>query len=257
MRKSANSRRNFLATAGLAAGAAARPLSAYGQAVDNARQASRPSALQITELKCGYVRGSMFVKIHTNQGIWGCGEAVDAVGGTYTSCRPGQRIRGQNPLNVHWLFEQLRKGGVFCGAQAGMFVAVLTAVETALWDLAGKALNFRCTSCSAASSATRSVCISTPRSTSRAAAGAFASGRGKAVKDGYTAMKFDLDEATDPNKYDRVNWTASPAECSAWWTSCRRRGRPSGPRSISAPICTPATTSPRRSRSPNAWSRST
>src|SRR3954447_2572842 len=114
MRTVSSGRRKFLATASLAAAAAARPLAAYGQAVDNAPQASRPSALQITELKCGYVRGSMFVKIHTNQGIWGCGEAVDAVGGTYTLAKTlGQRIRGQNPLNVHRVFEQLRRGGVF------------------------------------------------------------------------------------------------------------------------------------------------
>ena len=46
-----------------------------------------------------------------------------------------------DPLNVHRLFEQLRKGSVFGGAQSGIFVAVLSAVETALWDLAGKALN--------------------------------------------------------------------------------------------------------------------
>jgi galactonate dehydratase len=29
---------------------------------------------------------------------------------------------------------------------------------------------------------------------------------------GYTAVKFDLDQGNDPNKYDRYNWTASPAE---------------------------------------------
>src|SRR5512145_1347528 len=140
MTKTSNGRRAFLATCAMAGAAATRPLAAFGQAVDNARQASAPSALRITELKCGYVRGSLFVKIHTNQGIWGCGEAVDAVQGTYQLVRSfGQRIRGQSPLNVHRLFEQIRKGGVFGGAQSGIFVAVLGAVETALWDLAGKA----------------------------------------------------------------------------------------------------------------------
>lgn len=29
---------------------------------------------------------------------------------------------------------------------------------------------------------------------------------------GYTAVKFDLDQANDPNKYDQFNWTAGPAE---------------------------------------------
>ena len=135
-------RRTFLATCALAGAAAARPLAAFGQAVDKAKQASTPSALRITDVKCGYVRGSLFVKIHTNQGIWGCGEAVDAIQGTYHLVQSfGQRLRDQNPLNVHRLFEQIRKGGVFAGAQSGMFIAVLSAVETALWDLAGKALN--------------------------------------------------------------------------------------------------------------------
>jgi galactonate dehydratase len=209
-------RRKFLATAGLAAAATtARPFEAYGQAVDSARQASRPSALQITELKCGYVRGSLFVKIHTNQGIWGCGEAVDAVGGTYHLVRTlGQRIRGQNPLNVHRLFEQLRKGSVFGGAQAGVFVAVLTAVETALWDLAGKALNvpvyqllggkFRDRIRVYLDTALYQSRLPTPEQ--------FAAGAAAAVKAGYTAIKFDLDQAADPNKYDAFNWTASPAE---------------------------------------------
>ena len=69
MSKTSNGRRAFLASCAMAGAAAARPLEALGQAVDNARQASSPSALRITELKAGYVRGSLFVKIHTNQGI--------------------------------------------------------------------------------------------------------------------------------------------------------------------------------------------
>ena len=213
--KASKGRRSFLTTCGLTAAAAARPLAAFGQAVDNAKQASSPSALRITELKCGYVRGSLFVKVHTNQGIWGCGEGVDAIGGTYNLVQSfGQRIRGENPLNVHRIFEQVRKGGVFGGAQSGVFVAVLSAVETALWDLAGKALNvpvyqllggkFRDkirVYCDTALYQTR---LPTPEQ--------FASAASKAVKDGYTAIKFDLDQAADPNKYDQFNWTASPAE---------------------------------------------
>jgi galactonate dehydratase len=81
MRKT-NTRRSFLAKSALA-GAAFQPLAAFGQAVQNTITASSPSALRITDLKCGYVRGSLYGKLHTNQGIWGCGEAVDAVVGTY------------------------------------------------------------------------------------------------------------------------------------------------------------------------------
>ena len=215
MKQTTTGRRTFLTTCALAGAAAARPLAAFGQAVDNAKQASAPSALRITDVKCGYMRGSLFVKVHTNQGIWGCGEAVDAVQGTYQLVQSfGQRIRNQSPLNVHRLFEQVRKGGVFSGAQGGMFVAVLTAVETALWDLAGKALNvpvyqllggkFRDRIRVYCDTALYQARLPTPEH--------FAEAATNAAKAGYTAIKFDLDQAADPNKYDQFNWTASPAE---------------------------------------------
>jgi galactonate dehydratase len=40
----------------------------------------------------------------------------------------------------------------------------------------------------------------------------FAKSAKESVDMGFTAVKFDLDQANDPNKYDRFNWTASPAE---------------------------------------------
>jgi galactonate dehydratase len=216
--KASNGRRSFLAPCGLAAAAAARPLSAFGQAVDDAKQASSPSALRITDLKCGYVRGSLFVKVHTNQGIWGCGEGVDAIGGTYNLVQSfGQRIRGQNPLNVHRIFEQVRKGGVF-GAPSRASSWRLSAVETALWDLAGKALNvpvyqflggkFR--------DKIRVHCDTALYQTRVPAPEQFASAASKAVKDGYSAIKFDLDQATDPTSTIRSTGRRARRESSAW-----------------------------------------
>lgn len=40
----------------------------------------------------------------------------------------------------------------------------------------------------------------------------FAKAALEAKEMGFTAIKFDLDQANDPNKYDTYNWTASPAE---------------------------------------------
>jgi galactonate dehydratase len=208
-------RRTFLATCALAGAAASHPLAVFGQAVSNAPQASAPSALRITDVKCGYVRGSLFVKIHTNQGIWGCGEAVDAIQGTYHMVQTlGQRIRNQSPLHVHRLFEQLRKSGVFGGAQSGVFIAVLSAIETALWDLAGKALNvpvyqllggkFRDRIRVYVDTALYQTKLPKPEQ--------FAESASNAARMGYTAVKFDLDQGNDPNKYDQFNWTAGPAE---------------------------------------------
>lgn len=186
-------------------------------AVDNAPKLSAPSDLKITDIKVGFIRGGsrMFVKILTNQDIYGCGEGVDAVGGAYhLAKRFAFPLRDQSPLNVHRLFDQIRKGGVFGGAQAGTYIAVLSAIETALWDLAGKALNvpvyqllggkFRDKVRVYMDTALYQSELPKPED--------FATAAKEAVSMGFTAVKFDLDQANDPNKYDRYNWTASQAE---------------------------------------------
>ncbi|WPP50507.1 mandelate racemase/muconate lactonizing enzyme family protein [Catalinimonas niigatensis] len=178
---------------------------------------SAPSDLKITDIKCGYIRGghSLFVKVFSNQDIVGHGEAVDATPGTYHLVKMmGERIKGQNPLNMHRIFEDVRRRGFFEGAQSGMYIAVLTAIETALWDMAGKALNlpvyqllggkFRDNIRVYMDTALYQSDLPSPQE--------FADSAKEAVDMGMTAVKFDLDQFNDPNKYDRYNWTASPGE---------------------------------------------
>src|SRR6187397_1836050 len=216
----ATSRRSFITKAEVAA--AMTPFasqSSFGQgyedAIDKTPKRSAPADLKITDVKCGYIRGSVMVKIYTNQDIWGCGEDVDAIPGTYHLVKNfGNRLKVKSPLNVHRLFEDIRRSGFFQGAQSGMYVAVLSAIETALWDIAGKALNlpvyqllggkFRDKVRVYCDTALYQRNLPTPKDFAEAAL--------KAKKMGFNAMKFDLDQANDPNKYDAYNWTASPAE---------------------------------------------
>ena len=218
--KNINSRRAFLGkAASIAAVAAVSPLASFGngyqQAITVHQKSSSPSDLKITDVKCGYIGGSLFVKIYTNQDIYGCGEGVDAIGGTYYLVQNmARRLRGQSPLNVHRIFEDIRRGGFFGGAQAGMYVAVLSAFETALWDLAGKALNvpvyqllggkFR--------DKVRVYSDTALYRSNNPAPKEFADSALNAVKMGFNAIKFDIDQAGDPNRYDRYNWTASQGE---------------------------------------------
>jgi galactonate dehydratase len=214
-------RRSFLAKGTLAGLFAAKPLATFGQglesAVEQANLSSRPADLKITGIKCGFIRNGhgLFVKVYTNQDIWGCGEGVDATPGTYHLVKSfAKRLEGKNPLNVHRLFEDVRRSGFFEGAQSGMFVAVLSAVETALWDLAGKALGlpvyqllggkFRDKIRVYMDTALYQFRLPTPQQ--------FADSASEAVKMGFNAIKFDLDQRNDPNKYDEYNWTASPGE---------------------------------------------
>ena len=216
-----NSRRNFLSRAAATTALTALPLMNYGKeyvkAIERTSKMSAPSDLKITDVKCGYIRGghSLFVKIYSNQDIVGHGEGVDATPGTYHLVKIfGERLKGKNPLNVNRLFEDLRRRGFFEGAQAGMYISVLTAVESALWDLAGKALNlpvyqllggkFRDKIRVYMDTALYQNKLPKPED--------FAASAKEAVDMGFTAVKFDLDQSNDPNKYDKYNWTASPAE---------------------------------------------
>jgi galactonate dehydratase len=215
-----SNRRAFLGKSALAA-AVLSPMASfansYERAMDHTPRSSAPSDLRITSIKCGYIRGghSLFVKIHTNQNIWGCGEGVDATPGTYHLVKMFEdRIKGKNPLNVHRLFEDIRRWGFFEGAQAGMYIAVLSAVESALWDLAGKALGvpvyqllggkFR--------DKIRVYCDTALYQSRLPKPSDFAAAATEAKNMGFNAIKFDLDQAQDPGKYDAYNWTASPME---------------------------------------------
>jgi galactonate dehydratase len=216
------SRRSFLSKGALTGALGLTGLSqtfgqGYTKAVDDTPKMSAPSELKITDVKVGYIRGGsrMFVKLVTNQDLVGYGEAVDAVSGAYhLAKRFGFFLRNQNPLNIHQIFEQIRTAGVFGGAQAGMYVAVLTGIETALWDLAGKALGlpvyqllggkFRDKVRVYMDTALYQNQLPKPED--------FAAAAKEAVDLGMTAVKFDLDQGNDPNKYDRYNWTAGPAE---------------------------------------------
>ena len=216
--KSKNSRRSFLqksAVAGLTGAGLMGTFGGLNEAVARQNPYSNPSDLKITDVKCGYVRGAVYVKIYTDQDVWGCGEAVDAIQGTYYMIqRMGRQLRGQNPLNPNRLAEQIRKGAFFGGAQSGVFVAVLTAIETALWDITGKVFNvpvyqllggkFR--------DKIRVYCDTALYTSTNPTPNDYALAARNAVSKGYNAVKFDVDDARDPNKYDRFNWTASPAE---------------------------------------------
>lgn len=215
-----NSRRSFITKAALATAMAPfASLSSFGsgyeQAMDKTPRYSSPSDLKITDIKCGYIKGSLFVKIYTNQDIWGCGEGVDAIPGTYHLVKNfGSRLKNQNPLNVNRLFENIRRSGFFQGAQAGMYVAVLSAIEAALWDLAGKALDVPVYRLLGGKyrDKIRVYCDTALYQRSLPQPADFAEAARKATGMGFNAIKFDLDQANDPDKYDFYNWTASPGE---------------------------------------------
>jgi galactonate dehydratase len=184
-------------------------------AVQDASTPHQRPKLKITDVRTAEVRVhglQTHIRIYADQGLYGQGESTDAAVGTVALVNQFRRfLVGQDPLNVDALWERIRVSGIFAGAQGGQYVTALTGLEIALWDLAGKALGlpvyqllggkFR--------DKIRIYCDSDmddplgPESDKKL----------PWIKEqGFTAMKIDLDEAADPNRFDRVNWTANNAE---------------------------------------------
>ena len=181
---------------------------------ENSTPYQRPK-LKITDVRTAEVRVhglQTHIRVYSDQGLYGQGEATDAAVGTISLVNQFRRLLiGQDPLNVDALWERIRVSGIFAGAQGGQYVTALTGLEIALWDLAGKSLGlpvyqllggkFR--------DKIRIYCDSDMEDP----LGAESDRKLPWIKDqGFTAMKIDLDMFNDPHRFDRSNWTANNLE---------------------------------------------
>lgn len=192
-------------------------LPTLAEAAQAASTPYRRPKLKITEIRTAEVRVhgyQVHVRVYTDQGIVGQGETTDASQGNVPLIRSFARLLvGQDPLNVEAAFERIRTSGVFAGAQAGQYVTALTGVEIALWDIAGKALGLPVYQLLGGrvrdrvrvycDSGSREMIPGDERSIARIH---------EIQNMGFTAAKIDIDDAADPARFDRINWTASNGE---------------------------------------------
>ena len=176
----------------------------------NSTPYQRPKLL-ITEVQIAQLQG-FHVRLLTDQGLYGDGECVDAASGAEGIIR-GMRLVRQSPLNVQAIWESIRTSSIFGGAQGGQFTTALTAVEIALWDLAGKALNIPIYQLMGGKVRERTriymdMGVDDPKDP------AFPAEMQKLKDLGFTMAKIDIDDGGDPARTDRVNWTANNAEIS-------------------------------------------
>ena len=209
--------RRTLLKSGLLSIAGMAGLPSLRAAVEQAAGEYRRPKLKITDIRTAEVRVhgyQVHVRVYTDQGIVGQGESTDAATGNVPLIRSFSRMLiGQDPLNIEAAFERIRTSGVFAGAQSGQYVTALTGVEIALWDIAGKALGVPVYQLLGGrvrdrvrvycDSGAREMIPGDERSKERI----------KEIQDmGFTAAKIDIDDAQDPARFDRVNWTASNGE---------------------------------------------
>ena len=205
-----NNRRSFLRSAG-AAVTGMLGLQKLSLALQESASPYQRPKLRITDIKTTYLQ-NFHVRIYTDQGLTGDGEAVDAISGA-GAIVAGFRflLMNQNPLNVEAIWERIRTSGIFSGAQAGQHVTALTAIEVALWDLTGKAVGLPIYQLMGGKMRDRIRVYIDSGTNSRddPRAKEFIA---QIVENGFTMAKIDVDDARDPARFDRVNWTANNAE---------------------------------------------
>jgi len=133
-----NSRRSFLKKAGLGGLSLAALMhlpieDQVAYATQNVNRHSQPSDLKITDMRVAVVMNTPIIRIYTNQGIVGHGDVRDGADKRYALFLKS-RLLGHNPCNVEFLFKRIKQFGGHARQGGGV-----SAVEMALWDLAGKA----------------------------------------------------------------------------------------------------------------------
>jgi len=148
-----------------------------------------------------------YVRIYTDDGIYGTGEASHVDGGWRGSTQTmAQQLIGKDPRDVDACFEGIRRSYIFRGGMAGLGISALTGLEIALWDLAGKAQGvpvYRLLGGKFRETVRLYVDSAMTNCRERAE---------EARSKGFTAIKFDLDDANNPHKLDAWNWSVSPQE---------------------------------------------
>ena len=134
-------RRQFLAKTALAS--AAVPMSAAPMLQAPAPMGDKP-AIKITDIKTFLVwngsRNWVYVKVETDQGISGIGEAY-SVGPDEATVKVIEDYKlwlvGQDPRNIQYLWDLMYNTTRFPGGS--ITGAAISGIEHALWDIAGKA----------------------------------------------------------------------------------------------------------------------
>jgi len=186
-----SSRRAFLTSGGAAAVALAVP-----------RWLDAAPRLRVTGLELLPVRATertvwLIVRLRTDAGLTGLGEASDAFGFANTTKADAARmeselrglfelVNGQSPLEI----ERYRQRGLALASKGLVQATAFSAIEQALWDLSGKALDLPVSALFGGAVRDRlTVYANINRATTPRTPEGFAASARSAVRDGFRAIK--------------------------------------------------------------------
>lgn len=100
--------------------------------------------VEITGIETAVIEGNFdwnFVRVHTDVGVTGLGEAYRGGAVTDIMHEAESFLIGENPLDVERLFRRVVQELSGHGGTTGKVVTAASGIEIALWDLAGKLLD--------------------------------------------------------------------------------------------------------------------
>ena len=140
-------------------------------------------------------RNYLFVKVETDEGLYGLGEA-GITGKELATSGAIQHfdhvLRGEDPMRIEHIWQRLFRGGFFKGGQ--LVTSAISAIDLALWDIKGKALGVPVWELLGGKCRDKVVCYAhitgdTPES--------MAADARRAVKQGFRFVRFGVAEGPD------------------------------------------------------------
>lgn len=188
------------------------------------------SHVQTAAIRC--VGPSLLIKIWAGDtyGLGECYPSAPASALNQIVHNLAEQLVGEDPRNVERLAEKLRLWNIFTGAQGGSITTAISGIEMALWDLAGKLqgvpvyrllggafrTNIRlyadCNAGTVDAAAHHVYEVRDGALVHDDEAESLAAATKEAVDQGFTALKFDVDDITGPMHRDYWNRSASNAE---------------------------------------------
>ena len=215
--------------------------------------------MKVTEIKSFQIagddgRGYFVVKVETDAGLHGLGEAGirfwgSAIGKAVEHL--SELVVGQDPFSTERLWQHMFRGSFF--PADGVYSCAISAIDIALWDIKGKALNMPVYKLLGGPVRDKVVCY--PHNQGEDIAGLVESCR-RAVDEGWRFVRWG---SRGPGvalmrRRMRDAWSRWSPYASPWsrWRGC---ARPWDPTSRSASMCTPGWTPPTSYRCAGSLSR--
>ncbi|MDZ4770510.1 MAG: mandelate racemase/muconate lactonizing enzyme family protein [Chloroflexota bacterium] len=158
-----------------------------------------------------------FVRVYTDEGIVGTGECNSGGPGfsgfatkmAILAMKP--LLIGEDPFNVNLIYEKIRRRGRYGGSSHAPLIFALTGIDNALYDIMGKALGVPVYKLLGGKFRDRLRLYADCHAGETSDPRAYADKALEAVADGFSAVKFDVDNAVS-GKLDPYNWTVGTKE---------------------------------------------